>query len=415
LEEALRASPELDQIEERLAAADQQIRQTEGAFYPRLVVAEDFNVTDNPVYALMNIINQRRLRTDVNFNDPGRQQNFSSRVQGDWMIFQGGSRWYDRKAAVGQKQSVNAELQAARNHLVARVTETYYRWLQSFGFVDVAERSLESARTDEKLGEARVRAEVALASEFLRLKVHTAEAQSHCVTAKTGLRRLQAALERLLARPIGNEEIPGDATTLPAATPEDLSRDADSLVKQALDKRPEMTAARSLVQASRDRVKSARGGFLPRIGANANYQWDFETLDDGSDSWLLGIQATWPLFEGGITLARMREAEARLKEMEARGQQITLDIALEVQQAALAVQEAAEKLQVAQERRSYARKSLEEVRHLYRKEVASVDTLLQADVAWNQAEVAYTAALFDVKIAQALLRESLGEFAERLE
>ncbi|GKT08639.1 TolC family protein [Desulforhabdus sp. TSK] len=77
------------------------------------------------------------------------------------------------------------------------------------------------------------------------------------------------------------EEIPGEATTLPVVTPEDLSRDTDSLVKQAWEKRPEMAAARSLVQASRDRVQSARGGFLPKIGANANYQWDSEFCRSG--------------------------------------------------------------------------------------------------------------------------------------
>jgi len=41
-----------------------------------------------------------------------------------------------------------------------------------------------------------------------------------------------------------------------------------------------------------------------------------------------------------------------------------------------------------------------------------VDGLLQAETAWNQAEVAYTAALFEERIAQALLRASLGDFVE---
>ena len=77
IEEALRASPELHQIEERIGAAGEHVRQAEAAFYPRVALAEDFNVTDNPVFALMNIINQRRLQPTVDFNNPGRQQNFS--------------------------------------------------------------------------------------------------------------------------------------------------------------------------------------------------------------------------------------------------------------------------------------------------------------------------------------------------
>ena len=127
---------------------------------------------------------------------------------------------------------------------------------------------------------------------------------------------------------------------------------------------------------------------------------------------MVGLQATWPIFEGGATFSRIREARNRLKEIEARGKQAALDIALEVNQAALAVQEAAEKVKVAEERKQWAEKALEEVRNLYRNQVVAVDSLLQAEVAWNQAEVSYTAALFEVKISQALLKQSLGDFAE---
>ena len=165
-------------------------------------------MTDNPVFALMNIINQRQLEVATDFNHPGQKQNFSSRIQGEWSLFEGGSRWYDRKAADNQKRSVEAELLAVRNRLVATVTETYYRWLQALDFIKVAEAALEAARTDEQLGEARLNAEMALLSEVLRLKTQTAEQHGNLVTAKTSAGRLQAALERLMARPIDSREIP---------------------------------------------------------------------------------------------------------------------------------------------------------------------------------------------------------------
>ena len=128
-------------------------------------------------------------------------------------------------------------------------------------------------------------------------------------------------------------------------------------------------------------------------------------------SWLLGIEAKWSFFEGGATLSKIREARVRLKEIEARGEQLALDIALEVHQATLAVEEAAEKIQVAHERRKWAEKALVEVRNLYQNQMATVDSLLQSEVAFNRADVSYTAALFDGKIAQVLLRQTLGDFA----
>lgn len=412
VKEALSASPELRQIEERVFAAAEQVRQAEAAFYPRLVFAEEFSITDNPVFAFMQYLHQRRLSFAMDFNDPGVHQNVSSRIQGEWSLFEGGARLYQHKAAAGQRDAVASELMAARNRLVASVTEAYFRWLQSLAFLDVAEMAVESARTDQELGEARVRAQVALESELLRLKSRTAEAEGNRVTARSGARRLQAALERLLARPIKKEEIPDakePAEGSLSRKPEEAS--SKELLEKALLQRPEIQAVRSMILAARERVRAARAELLPKVGARAWYSWDSEEFKGGGESWLASFQVTWPLFQGGLTLSKIREAAFRMREMEARGEQMALDVALEVHQAAVGVEEAASRLEVAARRRELARRALEEVRSQYAREVVTVDALLHAELEWNRAEVSYAAALFDQKIAHAALRQALGEFA----
>jgi outer membrane protein TolC len=412
IEEALASSPELEQIERRLDSAGAQVRQAQAVFYPRVAFSEEYNFTDNPVFALMHIINQKRFDPTINFNDPGTEQNFSSRIQGEWQLFEGGSGWYDRQAALNRRRSTEADLLAARNRLVATVTQTYYRWLQAIDFIWVGEKALEAARADERLAEARVQAEIALPSELLRLKTRTAETHSNLVNARISARRLQAAMERLLARPLRRWEIPDPRVV--NIEPEDIQphEEPSELIAIALEQRPELTSVRALILAAQDRIRSAKGKFLPRMGVQSFYQWDSEDLSGGGDSWLVSVQATWALFEGGLSVAKVREAESRLREIQSQGEQIGLDIALQVKQASLGVQEAAEKIKVAAQRRRWAREGLEETRHLYRNQVVTVDSLLQAEVAWNRAEAAYTAALFDGKIAQTVLRQALGEFAD---
>jgi outer membrane protein len=412
IEEALTASPELEQIRQRISAAAEQVRQADSTFYPRLVVSEEYNITNNPVFALMDIFNQRRFQPDIDFNNPGTQQNFGTGIRGEWSLFEGGRNWYDRKAAAAHRRSVGAELRAARNQMVAKVTEVYYQWLQALAFTGVAEQALGSAQTDERLGEARVRAETALPSEVLRLRARRAEAHGNLVTAQTNARKLQAGLERLIGRPIQPAEVPDPGIIVAAVQVADLQKDSGQMVEVALDKRPEMAAVRSLIEAARERVRSSQGGLLPRLGTNAQYALDSQNLGTFADSWFVAVQATWPLFEGGLSISRIQEARSRLREIEARGEQIALDIALEVSQATMAVREAAEKIQVAEERKRWAEKALSEVRQIYSKQAATVDSLLQAEVAWNQAEVSYTAALYEGKIAQGFLRRALGDFAD---
>jgi outer membrane protein len=416
IQEALAASPELEQIRRRLEAAGEQVNQAQAAFYPRVIFTEGYNVTDNPVFALMNIINQRQLTVETNFNHPGQKQNFSSRIEGELSIFEGGSRWYDRQTAVNERHSIESELMAARNRLVATVTETYYRWLQALDFIQVAEAALEAASTDERLGEARLNAEMALPSEVLRLRTQTAEQDGNLVTAKTSARRLQAALERLMARPIGSNEIPSPSSydQLPPGATEP-PENTGWLVDRALKNRPELSAVRAMIAAALNRVQSAKGELWPKLAAQSWYQWDSEDFGGGETSWMLAVQATWPLFQGGLSLAKIGQAQANLKALQAKGEQVALDIALEVNQAVLAIEDAVQKIRVTAQRKRYAQQALEETRNLYKNEVVNVDTLLQAAVAWNRAAVAYTAALFEARIAQTVLRQTLGEFSNWME
>jgi outer membrane protein len=413
--EALTASPELEQIAARTQAAQELVKQAESNFYPRLVLSEEYNSTDNPVYGMMNIINQRRLTTTTNFNFPGTQQNWSSRIGAEWMLFDAGMREHNRNAAEQGRQASASQLSAARNEMVASVIQTYYQWMQAMSFIEVAQGALESARTDEKLGQARLDAQVALKSELYQLQTAMAEAEGKLVSARISASRLRAAMERLLARHIGESETPKAATTPDESDLKALDLNPDRLVEQSLQRRPEIAAAGAMIRAADERVQVARGDQIPKVSAHAWYAIDSEQMDASEDSWMAGIAATWPLFEGGASSSRIRQARADLWDAKQRGRQIALDIALEVQQSGLAVQEAAEKIRIAMRQREYARQGLEEIRKQYENQTATVDALLHAEVAQNRAQVGYAAALFDGRIAQAQLRRALGEFANGME
>ncbi len=409
VEEALRASRKLEQIEDRLDAAAAQVREAEAAFYPRVTLAQDFSATDNPVFALMYIINQKRATQNLNFNNPGQQQNATSSIEGRWSLFEGGARWYDRKAAAEKRRSAAADLQAARNKLVGAVVETYYRWLQALDFVTVAQRAVDVATENENLAEDRLEAQMVLKSEVLRLKTNLAESQSQLVTARNSARKWQAALERLLVRRIDAGEIP--EVTAPA-TPQTPSQDTDVLVEHALARRAELAEVDALIAAARARVKAAEGEWLPQVSAHAQYEWNSEDLTGAQPSWLAGVQATWNIFDGGLTPSRVRAARANLRETTKRGEQIALDIALEVHQAAIGLEDAVAKIKVATEQKRWADQGLDETRQLYKNQIVTVDALLQAELAWNRAEVSYCGAVFDGKIAEATLQQALGDLAD---
>ena len=109
IEEALAASPELEQIQRRIDAASEQVRQAEALFLPKFTFVQDYGLTNQPGAAFMYIINQRRFQQGIDFNNPGVQQNFTTGFRGELQVFSGGADWYGRKAAQSQRRSVSAE------------------------------------------------------------------------------------------------------------------------------------------------------------------------------------------------------------------------------------------------------------------------------------------------------------------
>ena len=286
--EALAASPQLDQMANRVAVAREQVRLAEAAFYPRLVLSSDYTRTDNPVYAMMAIINQRRLDPSTNFNDPGAQTNLSTQLQAQWSVFDGGRSYYNHQAASSQELGAKAALAAERNQLVATVSQVYYQWLQARTFIAVAQQALNSARTNEQLAQVRVETQVSLESDLLRLKAARAEAEGQLLSAQSSASKLQAALERLLVRHIGPEEVPAadlnpdQPQGLPIAVDRDWGptapADPNTLVAQALEQRPEVEAAAALITAASDQVQAAKGAFLPNVLVHGQLQWDSQDL-----------------------------------------------------------------------------------------------------------------------------------------
>jgi len=79
--------------------------------------------------------------------------------------------------------------------------------------------------------------------------------------------------------------------------------------------RPDLSAARARLEASRQAVTAARGDHLPSVDAGANWYLE-RPADKPWPEWDAQIALTLPLFMGGITTSRTRQADSRRREAE---------------------------------------------------------------------------------------------------
>ncbi len=170
---------------------------------------------------------------------------------------------------------------------------------------------------------------------------------------------------------------------LPPLPEEDQS--TDSLVKVAFAARPELASVNKQIEAQERLVRAARANYGPSLGAATGFTESGATLNTLAPNWNASITLTWPLFQGMLVPAQVREAEANLISTKAQRDTIELQLRLEIEQARLAVRAAKATLVAVEEALTNARTRLRLATGRYETGVGSAIEIVDAQLAYSNA------------------------------
>jgi outer membrane protein len=122
---------------------------------------------------------------------------------------------------------------------------------------------------------------------------------------------------------------------------------------------------------------------------------------------------SFPLFDGGITRARVAQAQEDLQIAELNLQQVKESIALEVRTAYLNLQDAAKRLEVARKGLGQATEALRLARVRYEAGVSLQLEISDAELAYTQAQTNLVNAQYDYLDAYAALQKAVGTIGAR--
>jgi outer membrane protein TolC len=83
--------------------------------------------------------------------------------------------------------------------------------------------------------------------------------------------------------------------------------------KFAADHLIDVRWAKSQVDASRSQYEIARGAYLPEVAVAATGKSDGGQINDMNESWAVGVQAKWDIFDGGLIRAKAVSAKSDMK------------------------------------------------------------------------------------------------------
>ncbi|MBU3943211.1 MAG: TolC family protein [Proteobacteria bacterium] len=179
----------------------------------------------------------------------------------------------------------------------------------------------------------------------------------------------------------------------------------------AMDHRPDLKALVLRKQTAQQSVDLARKGDMPILSGNAGagYSGDADTMDEG---WSAGIAITVPIFNGHLTRHQIGEAQANAVILAANVTALQQSIHKDVQQSYLNLQEAEERIAVTQLTIEQAKENSRIASGRYSAGVGSPIEVTDADILLVQAKADHIQALYDYRIAQTSIEQSIGMTGE---
>ncbi len=225
-------------------------------------------------------------------------------------IYQGGAVKNSIRGADARIDAGRANLRDTEASLFSQVVGAYMDVIRDQAIVQLQRANLGVLTVNLEATKDRFQVGDLTRTDVAQSQARLALAKSQYETAQSNLINSREQYIRLVGEPANNLEPPPPLPNLPA--------NPQVAVTTALDNNPGLLAATRQRDASRFDVGVARAGRLPRVSAigSANYVDYLGTLSGGvggqtSRSAAAGVQASIPLFQGGLPSAQIRQAQAR--------------------------------------------------------------------------------------------------------
>jgi outer membrane protein TolC len=395
---ALTNNPDAQLARQRVIAAQAGLEQANAAFWPRLQFQSSYTRTDNPMMVFGSILNQRAYPSaGLDFNDVPDVDDLNTKGLVTVPLYAGGKNKAGRAAAQANSEAARQETEVVRNALGFEVSRAFYTVLKTRQFIRAADAAVLSFDSSVSVAKKRLEGGTLLKSDELDLEVRSAQAREDLVRARNATVLAVRALRNLLGIEEGEFLVADSAPAVTAPDSGDFSR------------RAELAAARQHERAAQEQVRGAKAGYLPRVNAfgslDYNYGWKFES---GGRSYTVGAFLQWDLWDGKLTRAKVREANANLESAREEQRKLRLALDLEVEQARLNLKEANERLGVTDQTVAQASESARLTRARFEQGVALSTQLIDSETALVTTRVRRAEAEADQQIAIGALRKALA-------
>ncbi|MGM0507187.1 MAG: TolC family protein, partial [Bacteroidota bacterium] len=256
-------------------------RQTHATFLPQLSIEETGVATNDPLHVFGYRLKQESVTpTDFDpgrLNDPGRFDNFSTRVELRQPLLNA-DRFFERRSVSQNVKASREALRGTKAHIRYQVKDVYYRLQLLSQQRSVLEQTLQTARENDRQATDLHDQEMINRADMLAARVRVLELESHLSGIQNQIQDIQGEL-RYLMDVEDNVEIVAIDSLQKVPARSELSIESVSLQNGTL------RAMEHSISAAKESLKASQWSALPSINLFGSYEFNdeipFGTRGDG--------------------------------------------------------------------------------------------------------------------------------------
>ena len=341
-----------------------------------------------------------------------------------------------------QEIAARLDVNRARNQAVLDAKSAFYDLLRAKALVTVSTESLQNSLDRLDDSQKRYKAGVVAKFDVLRAQTDVLNAQQTLIQSRNQVSQTVASLNNALGIDIniplqvadtGAVETPPDTDSIKMT--DDLSetsrkltidfdnltlgKEYDSLTQEALKSRPEIQEAEATISAAKKGIQLAKRSQLPSFNVTSNFSYTplAAGLAPRETSASIGVSINIPLYDGGVSRAKITQARANIATAETNRRQSLDQVSLEVRTVYLSLVQSRDRVVVANQALIQAQEAFRLARVRYNAGVsaqAGISPLLEVSDAQNAltlAENNRVNALYDYNNNRAKLDKAAGRYS----
>ncbi|MAT57714.1 MAG: hypothetical protein CMF23_07030 [Ignavibacteriae bacterium] len=311
------------------------------------------------------------------------------------------------KTFEAEEISFNQEI----NNLALRINEAYWNLYKAEKYVLLLKENKKRIEEHLKNTEEFFNNELVTKNDLLKMKSQLANINYQLIEGKKNLETARMFFNKTIGISLEKQLTPTEEIE---QTDYEL-KDISEYIKQADKQRNELKSAEKITEAGKNMISAANSDWFPTISIFGNYYYNrpnqriMPTQDKFNDTWDVGVNLSWEIWNWGKTSFKAEQAEQQYKLSQLSLEILKENIQMEVYRNYLSVNAESEKLKSALQLLESTEENYRITKEKYNMQAATSTELLDAEVEFLEAQIKDANAKADYIIALKKLLVSSGE------